>query len=72
MVNITLSISDELKREMEQFPEMNWSEIARAAIRQRVIMLEQFRKFTKNSTLTNEDALRLGRKVSEAIAKRRK
>jgi len=72
MVNITLSVSDELKREMEQFPEMNWSEIARAAIKQRVIMLEQFKKFTKNSTLTDEDALRLGRKVSEALARRRK
>ena len=72
MVNITLSVSDELKREMEQFPEMNWSEIARAAIKQRVIMLRTVKEFTRESTFTEEDALRLGKEVNKALAKRRK
>ncbi|MBU3906953.1 MAG: hypothetical protein KKA64_01750 [Nanoarchaeota archaeon] len=70
MVNITLSIPEELKKEMEKFPEMNWSVIAREAIKQRVIMLEKFRRFAKNSSLTREDAVRLGREVNQAVSKR--
>ena len=35
MVNITLAIPDEIKKEMENFPEMNWSEIARKAIKEK-------------------------------------
>lgn len=72
MVNITLSVPEDLKKEMEKFPEMNWSVIARAAIKQRVIMLNKFKEFTKDSTLTQEDAIRLGREVNKAIAKRLK
>lgn len=70
MPTMTLAVPDELKKKMEKFPEMNWSEIARQAIRQRVEMLETLREFTKDSTMTEEDALELGRKVNKALAKR--
>ena len=70
MVNITLSIPDELKKEMEKFPEMNWSEIARAAIRKRIEILGFFKEFTKDSALTEEDAIKLGKQVNKALAKR--
>ena len=72
MVNLTLSVPEDLKKEMEKFPEMNWSVIARAAIKQRVIMLNKFKNFAKDSTLTQEDAIRLGREVNNAAAKRLK
>lgn len=70
MTNITLSIPEELKKEMDKFPEMNWSEIARAAIKQRIEILKFFKEFTKDSILTEEDAIELGRKVNKALAKR--
>ena len=70
MVNITLAIPDEIKKEMENFPEMNWSVIAREAIKKRIEILKAIREFTKESELTEEDALRLGRKVSEGLSKR--
>lgn len=72
MVNITLSVPEDLKRDMEKFPEINWSVIARTAIKQRIIMLEKFRKFTKDSTMTEKDALELGRKVNKSLHKRYK
>ena len=40
MVSLTLSIPEDLKKEMERFPEMNWSVIAREAIRQRIMILK--------------------------------
>lgn len=70
MPTMTLAVPDELKKKMEKFPEMNWSEVARQAIRQRVEMLETLKEFTKDSTMTEEDALELGRKVNKALAKR--
>ena len=72
MVSITLSVPEELKQEMDNFQEINWSEIAREAIKQRLTMLEKFREFTKDSTLTEKDAIRLGRKVNAAVRKRLK
>ena len=72
MVSITLSVPEDLKREMDTFQEINWSAVARAAIEKRIIMLHKFKEFTKDSTLTEEDALRLGREVSAKVMKRHK
>ncbi|MBI2653600.1 hypothetical protein HYX02_02195 [Candidatus Woesearchaeota archaeon] len=55
---------------MEKFPEMNWSEVARQAFMQRIKDLEFLRKFKSDSTLTEEDALRLGRELNKNLAKR--
>ncbi|MBS3119730.1 hypothetical protein J4475_02810 [Candidatus Woesearchaeota archaeon] len=57
---------------MEKFPEMNWSEVARQAFMQRIKDLEFLRKFKSDSTLTEEDALRLGRELNKNLAKRYK
>lgn len=70
MVSITLSVSEEMKKEMEKFPEMNWSEVARQAIRKKISLLRQFREFSKESELTEEDALLLGRKVNKGMARK--
>ena len=72
MVSVTLSVPDDLKQEMEKFPEMNWSAVAREAIKKRLMMLERFKEFTKDSEFTEEDALRLGREVNKGVAKKYK
>ena len=41
-------------------------------IKSKLLMLERFREFTKDSTLTEREALELGRKVSEKAMKRHK
>jgi hypothetical protein len=71
MVSLTLSIPEDIRKEMEKFPEMNWSEIARAAITQRLIMLKKFREFTKDSDFTEEDALKFGAELNRNLAKKR-
>ncbi|MBI2208177.1 hypothetical protein HYU50_01655 [Candidatus Woesearchaeota archaeon] len=55
---------------MEKFPEMNWSEVARQAFMQRIKDLEFLKKFKSDSTLTEEDALRLGKEVSKSLSNR--
>lgn len=70
MVSITLSVPQELKVEMERFPEINWSAVAREAIQNRIVLLQKFRAFSAQSSLTERDALRLGRQVNKELAKR--
>ena len=72
MVSITLAVPAELKHEMDTFPEINWSAVAREAIKQKVALLKKFKEFTKNSTVTENDALHLGKEVNKALAKRYK
>ena len=70
MTTMTLAVPSELKDKMEKFPEMNWSEVARQAFMQRIKDLEFLKKFKSDSTLTEEDALRLGKEVSKSLSNR--
>ena len=70
MVSITLAVPTELKHEMDAFPEINWSAVAREAIKQKLALLKKFREFTRESTITEEEALRLGKEVNKVLAKR--
>ena len=70
MVTMTLEIPRELKDQMDSYPEINWSEVARQAFTQKLADLEFLKKFTANSTLTKEEALLLGADVNKRLAKR--
>jgi hypothetical protein len=73
MPTITLSVSDELKKEMDSFKDVNWSEITRDLLSdkvKRLKFLKEMDELLKNSKLTEEDAIRLGREVNKAVAKR--
>ena len=70
MVSLTLAVPKELKQEMDEMKEINWSEVARNAIKNKIALLKSFKEFTKDSTLTEQDALDLGRKVNKSLHKR--
>ena len=70
MTNITLSIPEDLKKEMEEFPEINWSEVARTSIKQKIAHLKFLKGFRMDSEITPEDALDLGKEVSKLLADR--
>jgi len=70
MTTITLAVPEEMKKKMDTFQEMNWSEVARQAFRQKIEDLEFLRRFKQESKLTQQDAQRLGKQVSKAISKR--
>jgi hypothetical protein len=72
MTNITLSIPLELKTEMEKFPEINWSEVARNSIKQKIVELSFLKGLTMDSEITPEDAVKMGQEVNLLLAKRYK
>jgi len=72
MANLTLSIPNELKEMMEKFPEINWSEVARDSIKKKIAQLNFLKGFRMDSEITPEDALDLGKEISELLLKRYK
>ncbi len=70
MVNMTISIPGELKDDLDLFPEINWSEVARQAFKEKIVDLKFLLKFKKNSTLNEKDAIRLGKDLNRSLHKR--
>ncbi|MBU1199594.1 MAG: hypothetical protein KKF46_01595 [Nanoarchaeota archaeon] len=70
MVSLTLAVPDNMKKEMDKYDEINWSAVARNAIKQRLDWLVDMDKLTAKSKLTKKDTIQLGRKVNKAVAKR--
>jgi hypothetical protein len=70
MVSITLSVPEEMKDEMENFPEINWSEVARQSIDEKLEELKFLEEFKRESDLTQEEAVKLGRQLNEELAGR--
>lgn len=75
MVNatLTLSVPEKLKKEIRAMPEVNWSEETRRFLEGRVERLKALRKLdelTKDSRLTEEDAIRIGRQIRKGVAEK--
>ena len=68
MTTLTLAVPDEIKKKMDSFPEMNWSEVARQAFLQKIEDMEFLRRFKEKSKLTETDALKLGKEVSKEVS----
>lgn len=71
MTNVTLAVSEDLYIMMQKHKDIKWSEVARQAMREKARKLELMDKLLANSTLTEDDALDIGRKIKHGIAKKR-
>lgn len=73
MPNVTITIPEELKKDMEKLPELNWSETVREFLADKVkraLLLKKLDKLLENSELTEEDCLRMGREAKKHMTKR--
>lgn len=71
MVNITLAVPQQLKHKMDQFSEINWSAVAREAFIQKIEDLEFIKRFKSQSSITEKDAINLGRGLNKKLIKHR-
>ncbi len=67
MPTITLSVPEDLKQEMDESKEINWSEVARSAIKTKVSQLKILKTISAKSKLTEKDALELGKKINKSL-----
>jgi len=52
MVSVTLSVPEELKKDMDSFVDVNWSAVARKAFEEKVDQIEFLKAMAKKSRLT--------------------
>ncbi len=65
MPSITVNVDDDLKERMEEHPEINWSEVTRQAIQEKVEALEVMDELTSESQLTERDVQEIADKINE-------
>jgi hypothetical protein len=70
MANITLSIPNEIHKQMKHFSEVKWSEIARKAIIEKLEFLQLAEKLASKSKLTEEDVAAFNKKIKASATKR--
>lgn len=70
MTNMTLAVPDELMAVMKKHKEIKWSQVAREALEEKANELELMDKLLANSKLTEKEAIEIGRKIKEGMAKR--
>ena len=65
MATITVNVDDDLKERMEKHPEINWSEVTRQAIQEKIEALELMDELTSTSELTESDVQEIADKINE-------
>jgi hypothetical protein len=69
MPELKVIIPEELWRKMANF-EIDWNALARDILKKKVNELSEMKSIVSKSKMTQEDALKLGRKVNKSLAKR--
>lgn len=75
MVNITLSIPEELRKMMKEFPDVNWSGLVRLSIEERIKKLSWKKKMLEELEYERDHenhALDIGNKIKEGMWKKYK
>ena len=67
MPNMTLAIPADLKERMDHFREINWSEVARQAIREKAIVLEKMNELFSKSKLSLADIEKHARAIKKNV-----
>jgi len=70
MGNITLSIPEKIHKEMKNFAEVKWSEVARRAIIIKLDTLRLAESLAKKSSLSEKDARNFSKKIKSLANKR--
>jgi hypothetical protein len=70
MPSITVNVDDDLKDQMERHPEINWSEVTRQAIQEKIEALEVMDELTSGSELTESDVVDITDKINESARER--
>ncbi|MFC6766640.1 hypothetical protein [Natrinema soli] len=70
MPTVTVNVDDELKERMESHPEINWSEVARNAFKEKVEDFELLEQLTEGSELTEKDVDEIAELIDSNVAER--
>lgn len=72
MPEIKIRVPEDLKREMDKAEGVDWSKVARDAIRKKSSQLALLKSIASKSELSKEDTIELGREVKKKLHHRYK
>ncbi len=70
MVNITLNLPDELKKELQKHDEVNWSAVIRRMLVEHLQKIKMIERIAQKSKLTEKDAREIAELVDKSVAKK--
>ena len=70
MTNLTLSVPDDLYKEMKKHPEIRWSEVARQALAKKLDDLRRLDALLRSSKLTDQDVEDIATSVKDGVWKK--
>ena len=70
MSELKIKIPSELEHKMMKFSKIDWSDVARESIREHVYRLTRLKSIVSKSKFTEHDALEIGKRVNEGMARR--
>ncbi len=70
MGTLSVSVPDELKEQMVQLEEVNWSAVARKAFEEKITEIAFLRTLAKKSKLTERDAAEIADKINREMARK--
>ena len=70
MGELTIKIPEELKEEMEEFPEIEWQVVVRKLLRAQLKRMLEMKAIVAKSEFTEKDVEELSEKVDESLARR--
>ena len=70
MVNVTVSVPEEMKKKMDAYAIINWSEVAREAFAEQINKMELLKALTSKSKATDKDVEELTKKIKAKVWKR--
>lgn len=72
MTNITLTLPNELKEELQKHKEVNWSAVMRKALQEHLTRIEIAEAIAHKSKLTQKDVGEISKMINHNIAKKLK
>lgn len=70
MASLTLSIPEELREKMREFPEINWSEVARQAITEKARLLEKMNRLLATEGLDQGEVQGIEKEVKKRVSEK--
>lgn len=70
MGNITLSVPENIHKDMKHFSEIKWSDVARKAIIEKIETLKMAEELANKSKLTEQDIKNFSKKIKSLATKR--
>ena len=70
MGELTINIPEELKEEMEEFPEIEWQVVVRKLLKAQLDRMLELKAIVAKSEFTEKDVEELSEKVDESLARR--